>query len=63
MTREEIGKIGTHKRHPERLALVALDGQPAAWFARDWTRERVAEALHRAGCVVDEAGNVSQITN
>lgn len=55
-----IGKIGRHKRHPERLAIINPDGKPLTWFAQDATDADVRKILADSGYAVDADGNVTQ---
>jgi len=57
---ETIGKLGRHRRHPERLALIKPDGRPGAWFAQDQTVADIRAALARQGYSVADDGTVTK---
>ena len=40
-----VGRVGYHKRRPERLCLMSRTGEPSNWFARDTTRAEAAEII------------------
>jgi hypothetical protein len=55
---EIVGRVGTHKRHPERLCLMHPNGQPSNWYAQGWTRIEVAQSLADNGMILRDDDTV-----
>jgi hypothetical protein len=55
---EIIARLGRAPHRPERLALIRPDGSVSNWFARDATRDEIAELLARAGLRLTDADTV-----
>lgn len=59
-TQEIIGRVGTHKRHPERLCLMHPDGEPSNWFPLGFTLDDVALDLGSHGMILRADGSVER---
>lgn len=58
---EIIGKIGFHKRHPERFALMFPNGEASNFFPRGVTRAEVVADLAQHGMVVQADDSVVRV--
>lgn len=57
-TQEIIGRIGFHKRHPERFALMHPNGDASNFFPLGMAREQVVADLAEHGMVVQDDDSV-----
>jgi hypothetical protein len=55
---EIIGRLGTHKRHPERLCLMHPNGEPSNWYGHGVTRAEIAASLADAGMILRDDDTV-----